>query len=322
MIHSSPTTVHHWSTADTPAGQRVDQFASLMADVLIPVRVSAAEPDFEMAMSFASFGPVTVVRQRGSLHVSDRDAHEIRRSEAHSFNIIANSATAWNFAHRGHQRLQPGDLTLHDSNYGMKIEQLAFEAVNIQISEAWIRQWVPRPAALLGHPVSCATGWGRALSAYVLQLTPELMARPPLPLSLIAEHIGALLALVAEERGAGNGTPARSVKGLQLAIRDCIRLRCCEASLTVQNVATSLNISPRTLHRSLAAHAGTFGALLIVARVEVAARMLAAPRFDSLTTAEIGRRAGFSDASHFTRAFRRLTGMTPLLTRRLRNPGG
>ena len=40
------------------------------------------------------------------------------------------------------------------------------------------------------------------------------------------------------------------------------------------------------------------------------------PLFDRVTTAEIGRRAGFSDASHFVKALRRRTGQTPLQMRR------
>ena len=58
-------------------------------------------------------------------------------------------------------------------------------------------------------------------------------------------------------------------------------------------------MSKRTLHRALAACGETFGAMLIQARVDLAVRMLRSPLFDRVTTAEIGRRAGFSDASHF-----------------------
>ena len=67
-------------------------------------------------------------------------------------------------------------------------------------------------------------------------------------------------------------------------------------------MASSLNVSTRTLHRVLAACGETFGAMLIQARVDLAVRMLQSPLFDRLTTAEIGRRAGFSDASHFVRS--------------------
>jgi hypothetical protein len=44
--------------------------------------------------------------------------------------------------------------------------------------------------------------------------------------------------------------------------------------------------------------------------------MLQSPAFNRLTTAEIGRRAGFADASHFTKVIRAQTGQTPLQMRK------
>ena len=43
------------------------------------------------------------------------------------------------------------------------------------------------------------------------------------------------------------------------------------------------------------------------------------PLFDRVTTAEIGRRAGFSDASHFAKVMRVRTGRSPLQIRRSRH---
>lgn len=62
--------------------------------------------------------------------------------------------------------------------------------------------------------------------------------------------------------------------------------------LSTSAVASSLDMSRRTLHRALAACGETFGAILIQARVDLAARMLQSPLLDRLTMAEIGRRAG------------------------------
>jgi AraC family transcriptional activator of tynA and feaB len=56
--------------------------------------------------------------------------------------------------------------------------------------------------------------------------------------------------------------------------------------------------------------------MLIQSRVDLAVRMLQSPLLNRVTTAEIGRRAGFSDASHFVKAVRRRTGQTPLQMRR------
>ena len=78
------------------------------------------------------------------------------------------------------------------------------------------------------------------------------------------------------------------------------------------------SMSTRTLHRALAACGETFGSMLIQARVDLAVRMLESPLFDRVTTAEIGRRAGCSDASPFVKVLRRHTGHTPLRVRRAR----
>jgi AraC-like DNA-binding protein len=101
-------------------------------------------------------------------------------------------------------------------------------------------------------------------------------------------------------------------------VQDQIRQRCTEAALQPADIASSLNISKRTLHRALATCGQTFGEMLIQARVDVAARMLQSPLFDRVTAGEIGRRAGFSDASHFTKVLRRQSGQTPLQMRRAR----
>jgi AraC-like DNA-binding protein len=102
-------------------------------------------------------------------------------------------------------------------------------------------------------------------------------------------------------------------------VSDQIKQRCPDRYLQAADVASSLNISKRTLHRALAASGETFGTTLIRARVDLAVRMLQSPLFDRVTTAEIGRRAGFSDASHFSKVLRRQTGQTPLQMRRARH---
>jgi AraC-like DNA-binding protein len=102
-------------------------------------------------------------------------------------------------------------------------------------------------------------------------------------------------------------------------VLDHIKQRCPDTSLHAADVARSLNVSTRTLHRALAATCETFGSMLIGARVDLATRMLQSPLFDRVTTAEVGRRAGFSDASHFVKVLRSRTGRTPLEMRRGRH---
>jgi transcriptional regulator GlxA family with amidase domain len=73
------------------------------------------------------------------------------------------------------------------------------------------------------------------------------------------------------------------------------------------------SLAPRTLQRRLAAEQATFPGVVRSARVGAAGRLLAD---GALATGVIGFVCGFSDQPHFTRQFRRQTGLTPAAYRR------
>jgi AraC-like DNA-binding protein len=84
---------------------------------------------------------------------------------------------------------------------------------------------------------------------------------------------------------------------------------------SLEDVARTLHLSPRTLKRRLAAEGATFSAIVEAARRERALLLLRSPE---LSLDEIADRLGYSDVANFTRAFRRWTGRTPGAFRRAR----
>ncbi len=80
-----------------------------------------------------------------------------------------------------------------------------------------------------------------------------------------------------------------------------------------------MHVSERTLKRKLAADATTYSQLVAEERRALATRLL---RSDELSIDEVAARLGYSDATNFTRAFRRWTGMTPRAFRRGSCQGG
>ncbi len=77
----------------------------------------------------------------------------------------------------------------------------------------------------------------------------------------------------------------------------------------VKDLADHLHCHPDFLGRKFKQSMGTdLSVYLLQARVELAKRLLANPR---LTIEDAAERAGFSDRSHFSKAFRRLTGVPP-----------
>jgi AraC-like DNA-binding protein len=308
--------IHYWSTRDVPEMQQMDYYASVLSSAVDPMGVTKrVRGSFEADIESTDLGPISLVHGRGAAHDCIRDQRDISRSTGRNFHLVINTGSAWRVDHRERILLRKGDGVLLDSRYGYRLDFLdPFENVHLKLSEDWLTRWIPDTDAIVGRPISFDGSWGKALTAFVAQLTPDFVVSAPLPHTVIADHVGALFALYANElAGVRKAKPA--VRALCDRIQEIIMQRCTEFSLSAQDVAEALGISTRTLHRGLAACQQSFGASLMTARVELATRMLESPLFRRLTTSEIGRRAGFSDPSHFARVYRRTCGQTPASAR-------
>lgn len=87
---------------------------------------------------------------------------------------------------------------------------------------------------------------------------------------------------------------------------------CRERLPTLEEVASRLNMSARTLQRKLAHHKVTFQELLEQTQQHLVEQYL---KDERLQLVEIAQLLGYSDQSAFTRAFKRWTGFTPKVYR-------
>jgi AraC-like DNA-binding protein len=318
MSTSAAQEIAQWSTYGVRAPERLDYWASTLSSAMIPLYVKDTNvATFESQMSVASLGALSLVRQSGSPHKCGRGRGELSRSAQRSYNLMVSLNHGYALEHRNDVRLRPGDLTLTDSEYPMEIALRDwYEFVNVAIPVEWLRTWVPNVHWLVGRRIPGDSTWGRALSSYLGMLAPQVNLHLPLPHEAVADHVGALLALTMDElRGAGDTGRRRPEHSLRDRVAELIVQRCQEPALSAAAVAESAGVSVRTLHRALAAGGNTFAGLLLEARARCGVRMLQSPLFRRITVAEIGRRAGFSDASHFTKVLRKLHGATPMQLR-------
>ena len=315
MIARHPQ-IQYWTTRDVPETQQMDYYASVLGSAVDPMGITKrVRGSFEADIESTDLGPISVVHGQGAAHDCVRDGRDIARSTGRNFHLIINTGAAWRVDHRERLHLRQGDAVLLDSRYGYRLDfPEVFANVHLKLSEEWLTRWVPDTDVVVGRAIPFDGAWGRALTAFVSQLTPEFVVAAPLPHTVIADHVGALFALYANELS-GIRKPEPAGRALRDRIEEIITQRCTEFSLGAQDVADALGISTRTVHRGLASCQQTFGASLMAARVELATRMLESPLFRRLTTGEIGRRAGFSDPSHFARVYRRFCGRTPVQAR-------
>lgn len=91
-------------------------------------------------------------------------------------------------------------------------------------------------------------------------------------------------------------------------VRHAVRTRLAEPGLGIEQIASQLDMSPRTLQRRLAEEQTSYAAVVDEVRLETARHALADP---TNSLAEIAFLLGFEEQSSFSRAFKRWTGTSP-----------
>jgi AraC-like DNA-binding protein len=317
VVRAESSPIVRLSTRDVAPADRLSYASWLVGSALAPSALSAGTPaEYELDLTALELPSIAIVAQSGSPQRAIRARAEIRRTSQRYFFLVLALSGSWHVTNVTRTRLGPGDIVFYDSRDPLDCDLLLqWSGLNLQLSEQFVRKWVPNPLVLSRGRLGDSQ-WGRVLASYVAQLSPEFVVEAPLPQGVLIDQLGALLALTASELSGRRATSTPAERSVCDHVYDRIRQRCADTSLHAADIASSLSMSKRTLHRALAASGETFGAMLIQARVDLAVRMLQSPLFDRVTTAEIGRRAGFSDASHFVKALRRRTGRTPLQMRR------
>lgn len=169
-----------------------------------------------------------------------------------------------------------------------------------------------RPTAIvLGHrpPLSLDT-WEAALGAPV-------RVDPRGPMLVVAEDALAQPVRAGSSRAAGrlflemlaSYTPRiHAAPTLAERVADTLRRDLCAMPPTVEQVAAELALSPRSLHRQLAAEGTSYQRVLDGLRCDEAIRQALEER---LPFKAIAAAVGFADPRAFRRAFKRWTGTTP-----------
>ncbi len=303
-----------WSTADVPREQRLDYWVGAVCEGFLEMTVSSVQPaPFDAELQAVPLGDLVVNGVRGSAQRVYRTPAGIGQGRQNFYYLLCKDDANWGVLQAGRDaRLLPRDLVLIDSRRPYELHfPHTVDVLSLQLPISWVEAWLPAPQRQLACRIDGQSSWGQVLSGFVRQLQPQSVSQHALPAALLADQVGALLALATAPDASAHGGAAAPHRSLAEQVDAHIRRRCSEPGLTASDVAAELQISSRTLHRSLAACERTFAGRLMRHRMDLAARMLSCERFDRLTVAEIGRRAGLLDPSHFARVCRRLLGASP-----------
>lgn len=314
--------IKQWSTESVAESRRLGFWTDSICDSFLEMRPEpVTEAGFFGSIRQVHLGTLGVYESLGSAQAVVRDRRAIAKGSRNACYLITQTGSPWRLRHVGVDVIiQPGDSVLVDSR-----EPYAFDfpdglhQLSVQLPFDWLQRWLPEPHSLLACPVSVGSPWGAALGAFKAALTPGFAANPGAPSMLLQDHLGLLMSLAFKpsatecvNAGASNVQRQAYIRCLSL-----MRERLSDANLVSQDIALAGAVSLRSLHRAFAANGRTFAGVLRELRLSEAQRLLSERRFNLLTVAEVGRRCGFVDGSHFARRFRQTLGTSPSAFRAL-----
>lgn len=302
------------STDSAPPRERLDYWSAIMCDMLFGFSLASDAPlQFEGRLTASTLDMLLVCDSSGTARMSTRDKRWIAEAPEHVYALLVDFAAPWTFYWRGvPQKMDAGDMVITDTRFEQRADTADRCLMrNIRLPLDWLKSWIADPKQIVGRKISRSSGWGAALSAAVAQLTPGLIAAPPVSGKVLTDHLGSLLSLVYSDFVANPASPHADDLSLVARVRDILKQRLSEVSLSATDVAKELHIEVTALHRVLASQKLLFSVELQGIRIAAAKAMLESPTFDSFTVAEIGRRAGFSDPSRFARVIGKHLGQTP-----------
>jgi AraC-like DNA-binding protein len=189
------------------------------------------------------------------------------------------------------------------------------EATTLIFPRSFIQGWVPNPCDITAVPFLRHSRWGKALSATLAALTPDLDALAVTP-DAIVDQINCLLALAA-----GPSTfvlPSTYKRGLLRRFRQALQSHYNDPDFSPVMLAKEQGISTRTLYSTFASANTSFRKELLSFRIKKARWYLDDPRFDKKEIAEIAAFVGYAHASHFITHFHQAHGVTPAAYRKMR----
>lgn len=208
-------------------------------------------------------------------------------------------------------RLHPGEMVICDMARPMstrfpgpfQVKSLVLPRRLLGLKEADLQR-------ITATPVRSDTAMGSILSSFLAGLVDTAATCPPQTGAVLASNVIDLLAVLAEERLRRKAGDTSSVTRL-LEIQAFIDRHLADPDLTPEAIARANRISVRYLHKLFQAEDISVGQWTRRRRLEECRRELARQEATGRTIAAVARTWGFTNASHFSRAFRALYGMTP-----------
>jgi len=305
------------STEVVPRDQRLAYWTDMICNVYVQLGcdpVADGRGDFEgsirqhtlpsLDVSVVTSGPQKVMRTPGHIARSSDD-YFLVSIQARGQGVVRQDGRD--------ALLSVGDFALYDSTrpYQLLFDD-SFEQIVLKLPGERLRSELRDTEALTATTVSGREGAGHLMLSMIRTLREDIDALQPASALAVANGVLNILVAGLQTLPAAQSPSLSNLTAFHLVrIKRCIDARLDDPSLSVGVLAAELGMSASQIHRVFKSEPLTLSQYIWDRRLEACSRDLLDPREAGRTVGEIAYGRGFSDAAHFSRAFRERFGCSP-----------
>lgn len=299
-----------WSTDAAGARERFSYWREAICRSMFNMTIEAAPKRFSARLQTRSAGPLRFARTESSGYTIVRSRHDIDSAPADHCAIYL-QVDGQSIFELGDQVfvISRNDIVIIDGRHPVRANfSGAGRRAVATIPRAMIDRRAPWLCQRPLHRLGAHRPFVDLARRHLMTLTAEDAALSESAASLLTDNLCNLLALAS----AGDVAPGRLQPELQLeALLAFCRQNLHDTELSPQLAADHLGISLRTLHLRFQKTGQTFGRWVLDNRLDACRTALSDPAQRAINISDIAYRWGFSDLSHFHKAFRVRFGETP-----------
>ncbi|TDG01871.1 helix-turn-helix domain-containing protein [Paraburkholderia guartelaensis] len=209
--------------------------------------------------------------------------------------------------------LTPGNFTMYDTTRPYELDfSAAFQQMVISVPRDQLCVQVPGAEKLTAYHVSGERPIGRLLRDMVHGLSAAIDEAQNGTQHLISQAVVDLIAANLRMHQPACGTMSSKLKRYQeTRVKAFIKENATNSELTVSKVAEALDMSVSAIYRAFDGQHVSVAETIWLERLAAASMALRDHTLASKSIKEIAFDSGFSEAAHFSRAFRQRFGVTP-----------
>ncbi|MFT4157236.1 MAG: helix-turn-helix domain-containing protein [Microbacterium sp.] len=298
----------------TLIARNISEFRTAVTESFVPLQVSTNGPDqFRGMIRAVSVGDVHVTDVRATSHVVERTPALIARGDRSYFKLsLMLSGTGLLIQDRREAVLRPGDFAVYDTD---RPYSLVFDERFRTMVMMFPKQLLSLPPELVGQltalRISGHEGLGGIVAPYLTQLARNLdQLAGPIGVRLTHSALDLTSTVFTRELGLDE-VSADPHRALVQRIHSHIDRNLTSTDLGPASIAAAHYISTRHLHALFQEQGVTVSTWIRTRRLEQCRRDLLDPMLADRPVAAIAARWAFTDAAHFSRAFKSAFGMSP-----------